>query len=327
MISLRDIIQAEKKIRSFVKKTLLVNSKFLSEACKGKVYLKLENQQISNSFKIRGATNRMLHLSVEERKRGIITASSGNHAIAVAMAAQKFNIPTKIVVPKNTPKKKIEKIKSYNVNLVMYGDIYDQAEEKALELAEKKGLTYISPYNDKHVIAGQGTIGLEIIEELPNVDMVIVPVGGGGLISGISTAVKNLKPNVKVFGVQPENSAVMYESVKAGRILSLSEVKTSDSIADAVLGGVIKEAITFRIIQKYVDEFLLVDEETIRKAVYLLWMKEKQRVEGAGALSVAAILAHKNRFLDKRTVAVISGGNIDDELLQSIIGEYEGLRV
>jgi len=325
MLGLANVIQARETIREFVKKTPLIYSDFLSEACKGKVYLKLENQQISNSFKIRGATNRMLHLSVEERKRGIITASSGNHAIAVAIAAQRLNIPVKVVVPKNTPKKKIEKIKSYNVNLVMYGDIYDQAEEKALELAEKDGLTYVSSYNDEIIIAGQGTIGLEILENLPNVDVIIVPIGGGGLISGISIAVKKIKPSVKIFGVQPEKSPVMYESVRAGRILSLNEVEVSESIAEGLLGGVISGSVTFEIIQKYVDEILLVKEESIRKAIYILWKREKQVVEGAGAASVAAILDHKNLFKDKETVAVISGGNIDSELLQSIVDKQNNV--
>lgn len=325
MIDLEDVIQARETVKESVKKTPLVHSEFLSKICNGKVYLKLENLQISNSFKVRGAVNKTLHLSREERKRGIITASSGNHAIAVGIAAQKLNLPAKIVVPKSTPKKKIDKIKKYDVELILYGDLYDQAEQKALELAEKEGLTYVSSYNDEFIIAGQGTIGLEILEDLPDVDAIIVPIGGGGLISGIGIAAKDSKPSVKIFGVQSEASPVMYESLKAGRIVNLDEVKISESVAEGLFGGVIKGAITFKIIQKYVSEILLVKEESIRKSIYILWEKEKQIVEGAGATSVAAILDHKNRFMDKEIAAVISGGNIDDELLQTIIGEYKSM--
>ena len=183
-------------IAPFVVPTPLVRSQFLSNLCGGDVFLKLENLQVTNSFKIRGAFNRFLHLSLEEKARGIVTASAGNHGQAVAFAARKLNFPAKIVVPKNTPKIKIEGIKKYGVDLVLFGDIYDEAEQKAKDLAREEGLVFVSPYNDELIIAGHGTIGLEIIEALPNVDTVIVPVGGGGLISGISIAMKSIKPSL-----------------------------------------------------------------------------------------------------------------------------------
>lgn len=317
MVNLQDIEYAYESIRIMVKRTPLVCSQFLSKFCSGEVYLKLENQQITNSFKIRGALNKMLHLTAEQMKRGVITASAGNHAQAVAIGAEKLNIYATIVIPKNTPKIKIDKIKKHNIELFLYGDIYDEAEQKAIELAKKKGLTYISPYNDKLIIAGQGTIALEILEDLPDVDIIVVPVGGGGLISGISVAAKSIKPIVKVAGVQSEASPVMYESLKAGRIV---QVEIKESIADGLHGGIESGSITFGIVQAYVNSFLLVKEKTIKKAIHLLWKNEKQVVEGAGATAVAAIMENDNMFRGKTVVAVVSGGNIEEKQLRSILG-------
>ena len=316
MIDLQDIRNAREAVGIFVKQTPLTHSHFFSDLCRGEVYLKLENLQVMNSFKIRGVLNRMLHLSAEEKNRGIITASAGNHAQAVALAAKKLNFPAKIVVPRNTPKIKIDKIKEYNVELILYGDIYDDAEEKAKELAKKEGLAYISPYNDELIIAGHGTIGLEILEALPNVDAVIVPVGGGGLISGIGVATKSIKPSVQIIGVQSEASPVMHESLKAGKIVS---VQMRESIAEGLFGGIEQASVTFNLVRKHVDDLLLVKEETIKRAIYLLWDKEKQVVEGSGAAAVAPILENKDLFRSKTTVAVITGGNIEDKLLQEIL--------
>ncbi len=316
MINLQDIKDAGETIRNLVKRTPLMRSQFLSNFCGGEAYLKLENLQITNSFKIRGALNKMLHLSTEEMKRGVVTASAGNHAQAVAIGAEKLNLSAKIVVPRSTPKVKIDKIRKYDVELILYGDFYDEAEQKAMDLAKKDGLTYISPYNDRLVIAGQGTIGLEILEDLPSVDTVIVPVGGGGLISGISIAVKSVKSSVQIIGVQSEASPVMYESLKAGEIV---DVEMRESIADGLFGGIEKGSVTFEIVQTYVNDLLLVKEETIRKAIFLLWDKEKQVVEGAGAAAIAPIIENKGRFMGKTIVAVISGGNIEDKLFRNIL--------
>jgi threonine dehydratase len=316
MISLQAIRDAREAIAPFVESTPLVRSQFLSNLCGCSVFLKLENLQVTNSFKIRGAFNRLLHLSLEEKTRGIITASAGNHGQAVAYAARKLNFPAKIVVPETTPKIKINGIKKYGVGLVLFGDTYDEAEQKAKDLARKDGLVFVSPYNDELTIAGHGTIGLEIIEALPNVDTVIVPIGGGGLISGISIAIKSTKPNVQIIGVQSEASPVMYESLKAGKIV---DARMTESIAEGLSGGIEKGSITFKIVQEYVDKVLLVHEETIRRAVYLLWDSEKQVTEGSGAAAIAPIIEKKNLFGGKTVVAVITGGNIEAKLFQSIL--------
>jgi threonine dehydratase len=316
VIGLQEIQDAQKAIAPFVVPTPLVRSQFLSNLCGGDVFLKLENLQVTNSFKIRGAFNRFLHLSLEEKARGIVTASAGNHGQAVAFAARKLNFPAKIVVPKNTPRIKIEGIKKYGVELVLFGDIYDEAEQKAKDLAREDGLVFVSPYNDELIIAGHGTIGLEIIKALPNVDTVIVPVGGGGLISGISIAVKSVKPSLCVIGVQSEASPVMYESLKAGKIVA---VQMTDSIAEGLSGGIEKDSLTFKIAQEYVDKVLLIREETIRRAIFLLWDSEKQVVEGSGAAAIAPILENKRVFAGKTVVSVMTGGNIEAELFQSIL--------
>ena len=292
-------------------------SNFLSSLCQGTVYLKLENTQLSHSFKIRGAFNKMLRLTPEERQKGIITCSSGNHGLATAIAAKKMGIAAKIVIPETTPRKKVDKIKKYNVDLVLYGD-YDEAEQKALELAHKEGKTYISPYNDPDVIKGQGTIGLEILEDFPEVEKVLVPVGGGGLIAGIATAIKNKNRSIEVIGVQSEASPVMYESLKAGRILKSEELKIQNSIADGLSGGIEEGSITFTIIQKNVDKVVLVKEKSIKEAIRLLWEKDNQVVEGAGAVCPAVVIENKEQFKNKKTVIIISGGNINDELFNEI---------
>lgn len=316
MISLNDIQNARKAIIPFVRCTPLHHSVFLSKLCGGSVFLKLENLQVTNSFKPRGAANKLLHLNADEKNRGIITASAGNHGQAMAYAAKKLNLPARIVVPKTTPHVKIEGIKKYGADLVLFGDSYDEAEQKAKDLAREDGCAYISPYDDKLIIAGHGTIGLEIMEALPNVDMVVVPVGGGGLISGVSIAVKSVKPSVEILGVQSEASPVMFESLKAGRIVDAPREKT---IAEGLSGGIEKDALTFKIAKNCIDKMLLVKEATIRHAIYLLWTHEKQVVEGSGAAAIAPIIEKAELFKDKTVVCVITGGNIDDELFKAIL--------
>jgi threonine dehydratase len=278
--------------------------------------LKLENLQITNSFKPRGVFNKLLNLSAEEKERGIITASAGNHGEAVAFAAQKLNHYARVVVPRTTPKVKIEGIRNYGADLVLFGDTYDEAERKAKELAREDGCAYISPYNDDCIIAGHGTIGLEIVEALPEVDVVMVPLGGGGLISGISIAVKSTLPDVEVIGVQSKSSPIMYESLKAGKIVHVQKAKTK-SVAEGLSGNV--GPITFEIVQKYVDRVVLVAEETLRHAVFLLWNYDKQVVEGSGAAAVAPVIENKPLFKGKTVASVVTGGNIDGDLFQSIL--------
>lgn len=316
IITLRDIEDARKTIRDHVNKTPLIRSQFLSDVCAGDVYLKLENAQVTNSFKIRGAINRMMKLSAEERKRGIIAASSGNHAQAIGIGAEKLHLKATVIVPENCPKIKVEKIKRHKVKLILHGEIYDVTEQYARELAKEEGLTFISAYNDPFVVAGQGTVGLEILEDLPAVDTIIVPVSGGSLISGIAIAAKSIRPSIEILGVQPETTPAMYYSLKAGKII---DVEMQDTIADGLSGNIEKGSITFEIIQRYVEEVLLYDEETIRKTIRVLWEKERQVAEGSGAISIAPIMNSGQRFAGKRTVAVISGGNIDKGVFQDIL--------
>ncbi|TRO49723.1 pyridoxal-phosphate dependent enzyme [Candidatus Bathyarchaeota archaeon] len=315
MVTLENIKDARKNIMPFIKCTPLMRSQFLTTLCGCSLFLKLENLQITSSFKPRGVFNKLLYLSAEEKKRGIITASAGNHGQAVAFAAQKLGYYARVVVPKATPKVKIAGIKKYGADLVLYGDNYDSAERKAKELSHKDGCAYISPYNDELIIAGHGTIGLEILETLPEVDVIMVPLGGGGLLSGISIAVKSIKPAVKVIGVQSKSSPVMYESLKAGKIVDVK--KRQNSIAEGLSGNV--GPITFEIVKKYVDCVMLVQEETLRKAVYLLWTYDKQIVEGSGAAAVSPVMENKSVFKDKCIVSVVTGGNIDSDLFQRIL--------
>jgi len=318
MMSLEDVESARRRIRALIKKTPLLRSGFLSDLTGGEVCLKLENLQITSSFKIRGALNRMLNLTAEDKQSGVITASTGNHAQAVAYSAAKLNVPARIVVPRTAPKVKVEKIRKHKVELILHGEDYDQAEQYAIELSKKEALTYISPYNDAMVIAGQGTIGLEILEEIPTVDTIIVPVSGGGLVGGIALAAKETRTAIKIQGVQPEATPAMYESLKAGRIIN---VEMRPTVADALDGNMEKGSLTFDLAQRYVDEVLLIKEDTIREAIKLLWERERQVAEGGGAIAIAPILEKRNRYASKTTVAVISGGNIDAPLFQSITSE------
>jgi threonine dehydratase len=316
MIGLREIQDARASIRNEVRKTPLVRSQYLSDLCGGEVYLKLENQQVTNSFKIRGALNRLMNLTPEEMRRGIIAASSGNHAQAVALGAEKLKLAATVVVPETTPSIKIEKIRKHKVNLILHGEIYDSTEQYARKLAKEKGLTFISAYNDPIVVAGQGTVGLEILEDLPTVNSIIVPVSGGSVLAGVAVAAKNTRDDIEVLGVQPEAVAAMYHSLKAGKIIN---VEMKDTLADGLSGNIEEGCITFELIQRYVDEVLLYDEETIRKMIRLIWEKERQIAEGSGAISIAPIVETPKRFTGKRTVAVITGGNIDDTVFQSIL--------
>ncbi len=315
VVTLKNIQDARKAIAPFIKYTPLVQSQFLSTSCGCPMFLKLENLQITSSFKPRGVFNKLSHLSAEEKNKGIITSSAGNHGQAVAYAAQKLNYYARVVVPRTTPKIKIDGIRKYGADLVLFGKTYDEAELKAKELARKDGCAYISPYNDELIIAGHGTIGLEILKALPDVDAVMVPLGGGGLLSGISIAVKSMKPDVQVIGVQSKASPVMYESLKAGKIVDIK--KAGKSVAEGLSGNV--GPITFGIVQKYVDRVVLVKEETLRHAVYLLWKYDKQVVEGSGAAAVAPVIENKPLFKDKIVVAIVTGGNIDGDLFQSIL--------
>ncbi len=322
MVTLETIQKARKDIGALVEQTPLVCSDFLSRLSGASVFLKLENLQVTKSFKPRGAVNKLLHLTAEEEDRGIITASAGNHGQAVAYAAQKLGLPAKVVVPKTTPRVKVEGIRRFGAELVLSGESYDEAENVAKSMARRDGCAYVSPYDDELIISGHGTVGLEIFEALPQVDVVVVPVGGGGLISGVSIAVKSLKPEVEIVGVQSEASPVMYESLRTGRIVEVAKAKT---VAEGLSGGIEKGALTFEIARHCIDRMLLVKESTIRRAVYLLWVHDKQVVEGSGAATIAPILADGALFKGKTVVCLITGGNIDDGLFREILAS-EGTR-
>jgi threonine dehydratase len=318
MVTLQSIENAQKAIAPYAKTTPLIRSKFLSELCNAEVYLKLENLQVTHSFKIRGVINKLLNLTSEEKARGVVTASAGNHGQAVAFGARQLGFKAKIVVPTNTPKIKIDGIKQFGAELVLYGATYPESECKAKELAQLEGRLYISPYNDELIIAGHGTVALEVLKALPNVDVIVVPVGGGGLISGVSIAMKNLKPNVQVLGVQSAAVPIMFESLKSGEIVKAHRHEPV-TIAEGLSGGIEKGSITFTIVQMYVDDVFLVREESIRHAVYLLWENEKQVMEGSGAAAVALLVENKDLFAGKTVALVLTGGNIDDSLFQTLL--------
>ena len=317
-INLGTIKKAKERINKFVRNTPLIHSEHLSHVCNGDVFLKLENLQITNSFKVRGAFNRLLQLSSEERRNGVVTASSGNHAQGVALAAENLKISANVVIPANVSKAKLSKIKKYDVNIIKEGE-FDTIEKKEREVSHEENITYISPYNDIEIIIGQGTIALEIFEEIAQINTIIVPIGGGGLISGIALAAKSLNPNIEVIGVQTKGASTMFESWKAGKIVYTEEFQT---IADGLLGGLELGALTFELIKEYVDRIILVEEDSVKRAISLLWKKEGQIVEGAGATAVACILEEKEIFAKKNVVAIISGGNIENSLFTEIIKRY-----
>lgn len=304
-LELEHIRNAAEALKQVIKPTHLIESRVFSLESGNQVYLKPENLQVTGAFKIRGAYNKVIHLTEEERKQGLVTASAGNHAQGIAFSAQALQVPAIIVMPMQTPLIKVEATKAYGVEVVLYGDCYDDAYCKAKELEAEKNLTFVHPFDDLWVIAGQGTIGLEIYEELPEVDIVLVPVGGGGLISGIAKAIKALNPKIKVIGVEPEGAPTMVHSIESGEIIELEKVHT---IAEGV--AVKKPGVlTFDICQKYVDEIVRVSDVDILEAFLLLLEKEKLVAENAGVLSLAAL--KKLGCIDKKIVAVISGGNID----------------
>ncbi len=320
-IPLEEISRAKSRIKEFIiENTPVVMCRGLEDLGHPNVHLKLENLQVTSSFKVRGAANALCRTAASSRKPGrtIITASAGNHGQAVALVAQELGMKAMIVVPETTPMVKIARIREHGPELVLHGATFDEAEQYAKKLAQVRALDYLSAYNDPRVIAGHGTIGLEVLAQLGDVDRIIVPVGGGGLISGISSAVKQLHPRVEIIGVESEASPAMYKSISAGKLINVS---VKDSIADGLSGNIEPGSISFGITKRCVDRMVLVTEESIRKAIRLLWEKDGQVVEGAGAVTVAAMLEKKVPPSEKDTVAIISGGNIDIDLFRAVLAE------
>lgn len=313
MLTLDRIYHAAYTLKEAVRKTDLILAPSLSG--KNQVYLKTENLQMTGSFKLRGAYYKISQLSEDEKARGIIACSAGNHAQGVALAAQKFGIPATICMPDGAPISKVEATRSYGAEICLVKDTYDDAYAKAVELQQEKGYTFIHPFDDEDVIAGQGTIGLEILDQLDDVDAIVVPIGGGGLISGVAAAVKQLKPNCKIYGVQAAGAPSMYESFLAHEKKTLDTVKTfADGIAVKVPGDN-----TYEMVSKYVDEVITVTEDEIAAAILKLMEKQKLVAEGAGAVSVAAVMFDKIPLQDKKVVCIVSGGNIDVNILNRVI--------
>jgi len=300
-----EILQAEKRIKKFIIKTPLLNSCPLSEISGCNVFLKLESEQITGSFKARGAFNKLLSI---HGGKNVITASTGNHGLAVGYSAKKLGLNCRVVIPRNISDFKIKKLKEFGIDTEFFGEDCVDAEYFAKRKAEEEGLTYISPYNDIKVIAGQGTIGMELKEQIKNIDSVLVPVGGGGMISGISVFLKSINAKIRIFGCLPENSPVMRESIKKDRIVNM---KTEETLSDATAGGIEEGSITFEICKKYVDDFFLVSEKEIENAIFTIFENHNKIIEGAGALPVATLLRFKGRFRNQNVILILSGSNID----------------
>ena len=313
MLTIDNVYRANYALKGVIRQTDIIRAPKLSKCAE--LYLKTENLQITGSFKVRGAYYKMSNLSEAEKAKGVVACSAGNHAQGVALAAQKNGIKAVICLPDGAPISKIEATKSYGADVCLVEGVYDDAYNKALELRDTEGYTFIHPFNDEDVIAGQGTIALELIEQLPDMDAVIVPIGGGGLISGIAYTLKTLKPNVKVYGVQAAGAPSMYKSVKDGKIECLDSVSTiADGIAVKKPGD-----LTYEICTKYVDEIVTVTDDEISAAILALMEQHKLVTEGAGAIAVAAAMFGKLDIKGKKTVCLLSGGNIDVTILSRVI--------
>lgn len=308
-----NILKAKANLEGVIKPTPLIYSDFFSKEYGCNIYLKPENFQVTGSFKIRGAYNKIANLSQEDARKGIITSSAGNHAQGIAFSAQKKGIQSTIVMPNVTPLLKVDATKAYGSEVIIHGDVYDEAYNKAIQLSEEKGYTFVHPFDDYDVLCGQGTIGLEILDELEQIDEVLIPIGGGGLVSGIALAIKTMKPEIKIIGVEPVGAMSMKISIDEGRVTRLSDVKTSAE------GVAVKQPgeLTFAIVENYVDEIIAVSEKDIMENVLLLLEKHKMIAETAGVVSLAAL--RKRAHPGKNIVCLISGGNIDVVTISSII--------
>ena len=313
MLTLDKFEEASKIVSKVTLETKLVYSDFLSERCNNQVYLKPENMQFTGAYKVRGAYYKISTLTEEERKRGLITASAGNHAQGVAYAAKLFGAKATIVMPTTTPLIKVNRTKNYGAEVVLSGDVYDEACAKALELAEKEGLTFIHPFDDLAVATGQGTIAMEIFKELPLVEYILVPIGGGGLATGVSTLAKLLNPKIKVIGVEPAGAACMKESFKQGKVVSLDSINT---IADGTAVKTPGESI-FPYIKENLDDIITVEDDELITAFLDMVENHKMVVENSGLLTVAAL--NQLKVKNKRVVSILSGGNMDVITMSSVV--------
>ncbi len=313
MLTLEKFEEASERVKEVTLETKLVYSDYFSKQTGNKVYLKPENMQLTGAYKVRGAYYKISTLSEEERAKGLITASAGNHAQGVAFAAKAYGVKATIVMPTTTPLIKVNRTKSYGAEVVLYGDVYDEACAHAYELAEKNGYTFIHPFDDLAVATGQGTIAMEIFKELPLVDYILVPIGGGGLATGVSTLAKMLNPKIKVIGVEPAGANCMQESLKAGKVVTLPGVNTiADGTAVQTPGSNI-----FPYIQKNLDEIITVDDSELIVAFLDMVENHKMIVENSGLLTVAAL--KQLNVKEKKIVSILSGGNMDVITMSSIV--------
>ncbi|MCX7974574.1 MAG: pyridoxal-phosphate dependent enzyme [Candidatus Aminicenantes bacterium] len=305
------VFEAWERIKGEVFHTPLTPSAKLSRSFGTEIRFKWENKQLSGSFKFRGALNKVRTLNCEERQNGVVSASTGNHGLAVTLACQLEDIPSLLIIPQTATADKLRRLEEAGAKVFRYDGSCDQAEIYGRKLASELGRVFISPYNDPEIIYGQGTIGWEILEDWPEVEDIFVPIGGGGLISGVAGLIKSLKPSCRVFGVEPENSAFMAASLKAGEIVRIKEQET---LADAVAGGIEPDSITFDLCRQYVDDIIVVSEELIRRSMDLIFLEHNRMVEGAGALALAGLINRINEIKGHRVALIVSGGNVSPEL-------------
>ncbi|HDD24074.1 MAG TPA: hydroxyectoine utilization dehydratase EutB [Chloroflexi bacterium] len=316
-VTLHDVYKARQIIAPLVLRTPLIHSPQLTELVGSSVYLKTENLQQTGSFKIRGASNKMLNLTEEESARGVITISSGNHGRAVSYIAKRLGIHAVICMSSRVPSNKVEAIKSLGAEVVIHGDSYEEAEIHALQLQEERGLTMIASFDDPLVIAGQGTIGLEVLEDLPEVDTIIAPLSGGSLMSGIALTMKSASPTIRTIGVSMDRAPVMYHSLRAGKPIKMEE---EDTIADALVGNIgLNNKYTFRMVQQYVDDVVLVSDEEIAEAMRFALKAHHLVVEGGGAVGIAALLHRRVSRVGRNVVVVLSGSNVSLPLLLTLV--------
>lgn len=320
-ITLQDIYLARQTIAPIAKKTPLLKSTPLSERVGAAVYLKLETVQEIGAFKVRGAANKILNLLPAQQQKGVVTASTGNHGRAVAYVSQQLGLNAAVCISERVPRNKVEALRRLRAEVVIHGQSQDEAEARARQIEQERGAAMIPPFDDPHIIAGQGTIGLELLEELPQIDAALVPLSGGGLIAGIALALKSANPHIRVIGLSMERAAVMYHSLQAGQPVQMPEEAT---LADSLQGGIgLNNRYTFRLVQQYVDDIILLSEAEIAAGMAYAFLEHHLVLEGAGAVGVAALLHQKIANPGNHVALILSGGNVDMPTLLEVTQEYQ----